>query len=326
MRAVFIKTLLLIFTSALLSACLLQGGGTGAYMGEKKDPCGFAVNTRGWPTHWKKSDFPVVYYIHESVPRPARQNFISATQHWNLVWEEYLLDKGEEPFEFFSIANENLAYKGSPKNDSYNLLIFINRGFTKYHKNTSQAITAIFASYGSGKINDADIIINNESYKYYYDNEYDRQILAEGKKITDHRAIASVSTKGFWLQIGQGVFRWIKFLFRPFFRNKKNERQIASPSKQVPRNLVDFPSLMIHELGHVPGLGHSVNNTPFAQQGGHKFFRTIASKRESSNKGRNRSSTRRINTVMETGLAAGRVRRNIGQYDLDNLFCGYFKD
>lgn len=295
---------------SLLSACIIQDGAPGLYLGQK-DSCGFAVSQfTGDGVRWQKSEFPIPFHIHESVPPEAQKNFISAAEHWNIAWEEFLLDQGLETFPLFSIVDRSNQYSGSPKNDSYNMLFFVTNSFSKYHEPQIQAITAMISSR-QGEIKDTDIIVNNENFRYFYDESYNQDILLSKNEVTAKRRLASSRSAGFWFRFQQRILEWFHFILKPF-KKKKALRQIAREISTVPRDQVDFASLMVHELGHVPGLAH------FDRLDREQHLSRLASRKGG------RSAIEKVSSVMEPKLPSGRSRRKIEEYDLNNLFCGYF--
>ena len=304
---VFVRIVCFILFVTSLNNCVFQGK-EGFYIGEK-DSCGFAVNQwTGKGIKWDKSHFPISFLIHHSVSSSARKNFVSAVGHWNLAWESFLIKEGLEPFPLFAVKNKNMKYSGSPGNDSYNLLFFINNNFSEYENSMVQAITAV-STDRAGEIKDTDIIVNNESFKYFYDESYNKEILLSQKQVQQNRRLASLSSPSFWFRFKEQIKKWFQFLLRPF-QKKHVVREIARVSPKVPRGYVDFSSLMIHELGHTPGLAH------FDKSGHSSDHNRRASQRGSASQG--------FVSVMEPKLASGRARRAIGEYDLRNLFCGYF--
>ena len=275
------------------------------YIGSKDD-CGFAISQlTGEGIRWP--ELPAHFYIHESVPNSAQRNFVSAVEHWNMDWEYHLENLGIEPFPLFALVNEDMMYNGSPGNDNYNMLFFINDDFSIYEKEKVQAITAMHSSR-RGEIKDTDIIVNNINFRYFYDEDYDEDILALKEEVAHQRRIASSQARGFWFQLKEQIKNWFQFLLKPF-QAKKPIRQIARKTTRVPKNQVDFPSLMIHELGHVPGLAHFDSSDATMASHSH----SLPSKEEDQD----------ITSVMEPKLAYGRTRRNISEYDLNNLLCGY---
>ena len=79
---------------------------------------------------------------------------------------------------------------------------------------------------------------------------------------------------------------------------------------------MDFASLMIHELGHVPGMAH-FDLSDRMRLASQQNSSNLASKRENSR------FRKEIHSVMEPKLAEGSARRDIAEHDLDNLLCAY---
>ena len=312
MKSLF-APILFFFSIICFSSCVIQGGGSGLYIGDK-DECGFALNQlTGRGVRWKKGKFPIRFYIHESVPPEAQANFKSAVIHWNIVWEEFLLERGLEAFLLFEVLDGEL-YSGAPASDSRNILFFEAENFAKITQSDNpaeiQAITAM-VSNRKGMITDTDIIVNSRDYRLFYDRKYYNQDIAAYSKQyqSNRRRIASSRSMGFWSRIQQKIKMWVSFLLKPF-KKKKPLRQIARESGiSIPSDHVDYASLIIHEMGHVPGLAHfdeSDEAAILASRGG--SFRDESF------------------SVMEPRLESGRIRRNISEYDLSQLFCGYFPE
>ena len=303
----FLKVGSLFLFVFLSASCVLWQMGSPIYMGEK-DSCGFAVNQySGQGLRWDDSKFPISFYVHYSVPDKAKDNFISAVEHWNLEWTEYLQSEGVEPFPLFVVVSRD-RYNGKPERDENNFLFFINDNFSRYE--SIQGVQAVTALNSIGhELRDTDILVNNENevFEYYYDSSYNKEITVAKKQIESQRAIASSRAPGFWFKITEQLKQWWSFLLKPF-QKKKPSRHIARISPKVPRGKVDFPSLIIHELGHVPGLAHFDHNDI-----------TNINQRSRSNSSRRNSYL----SVMEPNLSSGRARRDITDNDLYNLLCGY---
>lgn len=300
MKSLF-KIGILVLFSHTFSGCIVQNVGP-LYLGQKDD-CGFAVSQlTGEGLRWEKSKFPIPFYIHRSVPDEAHRNFIAAVEHWNIAWEDYLYSEGLEPFPLFTVVNRNMKHSGSPRKDYYNMIFFVYDNFTNYENSSVQAFTSI-NSNRSAEINDTDIVVNNDNFKYFYDDKYNKEVLLSKKEIKKYRSLASSRSENFWQGLKQQIKSWFQFLIKPF-QKAKPKRHIATPSPRVPRGYVDFASLMIHELGHVPGLAHFDGDHSSASKRGHSRDSFVS--------------------VMEPKLVHGRARRAIKDYDLNNLFCGYF--
>ena len=297
----FIKAKRLIFILLFLSSCILDSLNP-AFIGEK-DACNFTVNQySGQGLRWDKGQFPVLFFIHESVLPVAEQNFISAVEAWNLAWTEYLEEeKGIRPFDLFAVEASYLK-TGNPQKDKQNIIYFMGDSFLAYApKKTIQAITAVHSTNES--IKDTDILVNNKEYNYYYDEDYNQVVRLAKNQAQTLRGLASSTAPSLWLQTLQRLQNFFKFFFKPFI--KKTKFRGISATSTIPDHQVDFPSLMIHELGHVPGMAHY----------------EAASQNLHSERSKRRSS--RHVSVMEPRLANGVNRREIKHYDLENLFCAY---
>ena len=304
MKALKIGCLVLFI--GLLASCVFQPGHP-IYVGER-DSCGFAVSQySGQGLRWDEDKFPISFYIHHSVEKigskKAVNNFISAVSHWNLAWMEYLENEGLKPFPLFDVSDKSNLYNGKPGKDENNFLFFIDDNFARYESNSNtQAITTI-ASTGH-EIRDTDILVNDEAFDYHYDSSYDKEITQAQNQMESQRAIASSKAPGLGFKIVDQFKQWWLFVLK-FFKKQKAVRNIATPSPKIPRDKIDFPSLIIHELGHVPGLAHFHSDDI-----GKDHHRARHSERHLS--------------VMEPRLSSGRARRKITDHDLKNLFCGYF--
>jgi len=302
--------------AGFLPSCIVDMEGGGFYM-DQKDTCGFTVSRyTGKGIRWDKSKFPISFYVHQSVPVQAHKNFVSAVDHWNMAWEEHLINKGLEFFPLFAVVDRDRRYSGSPKNDGHNILFFTDRFQEEGFGGADvQAVTGMIYSR-KGEIRDTDIIVNNHvilsagKQHYFYDENYNNEIVLSKRMVKENRKIASLRTEGGWFQLKQKIWSGLRFLFKPFFK-KKIRRKIASPSVKIPTNHIDFASLMIHELGHVPGLHH------FDKSDQIQYVNRMASK------GSRRNSRKVFVSVMNPKLRSGTTRRIIGEYDLENLFCGY---
>ena len=318
MKSFLFKSVVL--SSLLTSACVFEGSfvgnGPGPYRGEQ-DACGFTVDEySGQGLRWKKSKFPVVFKIHENVPIEAERNFISAVDHWNLSWYDYLEIKGLAPFDLFYVDRRGV-YEGQTAADGSNLFLFVHQNFSQYENVNSQAITAL-RSDRRASIIDTDILVNNENFSFYYDSSYNTMIDLAKRDFEKQRRLASLKTPGRFFQIKESLKSFFN-IFLKLFKKPKQIRQIADYKPSIPRNKVDFPSLIVHELGHVPGRGH------FHEHEFHAHSSERASRdRNSETKQRSESHSHEHVSVMEPILQRGRDRREITEYDLENLFCAYY--
>ena len=310
MRRVFTRVIFLI-SALFLSACIYEGGFSGNYS-LQTDDCNISKTPLGGSLIWEElKNKPVLFYVHESVPDVAQEVFNASIDHWNVAWELYLEDKGEEPFPLFEVIDRELKYTGTPGRDQYNILFFIDKNFLNYEKEEVQAFTAVLSSR-RGAIKDTDIIVNNEYYSYYYDLDYQTDIQASLKSFKQNRKLASSRGDSSLSLLKQKLLAWLQFFLKPFLK-KKPQRQVASPAVKVPRGMIDFASLMIHELGHVPGLTHYEKNSILERE-----LERMASTNSSSG-------SDNYVSVMEKKLQSGRARRNIKERDLYNIYCTYIE-
>ena len=283
----FLKITIFTCISMSLGGCTFQGNNF--YTGPS-DPCGFSIDPRSnGPVKWDEDAFPIPFYIHESVPEEAQENFISAIAQWNGSWKNYLTQQGLEYKPLFSIVGNGSLFSGEIENDSYNM-VFFTHDFSEFGTKSTQAITKIYSI--NRKIKDTDIVVNNQHFDYFFDSSYDDSVLALKKKQTAERMLASLKVPTFWEDIKIKLNSAIQFLLN-FFVKQDHARRLANIRRaRVPRGQIDFPSLMIHELGHVPGLAHA----------DHEHSKS---------------------SVMAPKLPYGISRRYISSYDLNNLTCGY---
>jgi len=304
----------LVFSSCIIDAPFMSY--PGPFRGEQ-DSCGFTVNEySGEGLRWDKSKFPVVLKIHANVPLEAEKNFIAAGDHWNLAWQDFLESKGLSPFDLFYVDRRGV-YEGKTGNDGSNLFLFVHHNFSQYEDERSQAITALRSDRRSAII-DTDILVNNDNFKFYYDPSYNTAIELAKKDFEKERYLASLRTPGRLAQIMESLKAFLNIFLKPFKRSKP-VRQIADYRPDIPRDKVDFPSLMIHELGHVPGRGHFEESEVHSSRSSKHLSKAGPINLSS----RSRRPERHI-SVMEPVLQRGRARREITKYDLENLFCAYY--
>jgi len=335
-------------TSFLFSGCVFDSSflsHPGPYLKEQ-DACGFAVDEySGEGLRWKKTKFPIVFKVHANVPDRARDNFVSAVSHWNLAWYDFLEEEGiDQTFDLFDIDRSGV-YEGDAVADGSNLFMFVPKDFSRYEDERAQAITALWSNRRNFSIIDTDILVNDEAFDFHYDASYNRSIDLAMQKFEKKRHLASLRSPGRFAQIREKIKSFFS-LFLHLFRKEKPMRQIANYRVSVPAGKVDFPSLMVHELGHVPGRGHfresefhaySRSRNPsshdYHSPSSHDYHSHSSEdeqKHSSHNHRENRSpqSGRTLRSrhisVMEPFLQQGRARRQITEYDLENLFCAYY--
>lgn len=304
------------FTLILLSSCVIDMNSLTRPMiaYPTQDRCNFNTDSStGLPLKWPKNKFPIRFYVHTSVPDKAHENFYAAIVHWNDVWLTYLSEKRvprSKQFLLFITDNPQKKYQGEQKNDGYNMLFFAE----DFKDDQKQGITTTYyrpSSLNKSHLTDTDIVINNSDFDYHYDNQYNILLASYNQQ---KRSVASSAPLSPWLKIKQGFLLFFKKIFDRFKKGTKVRRKPAAIYRNIHRDKVDFPSLIIHELGHVPGLGH-VKKDHF-----HEHKLQLASR--SYKKKETIDSPH--NSVMKVALPKGQVRRHIGDFDLNSLYCGYF--
>lgn len=313
------KHFIILFSIAVFcTSCFIEGSNTYLSSGLYQDQlCGFQVNqNNGTRFNWPKKKLPINFYIHESVPTEAHLNFISSTQQWNEIWYDYLDKTGipsNERIQLFKVSNPRNQFEGKQKIDRVNMLFFIHDDFSHYSDRTGQAITINSALSGAG-IEDTDIVVNNKDFKFYYDERYNEAILASRTKAEERRGLASSMDVSFWSTIRYRL----GIVFQKAWNMLKTEvpsRDLNSRKSSIPSNKVDFPSLMIHELGHSIGLIHPQQSKDLNRYG----YQSVSTNNTVQ------GSLKKLDTVMFSKLATGSERRKIGNYDLSNLYCGYYE-
>ena len=313
---------------SLLVSCLIEGGGMAGVPLYEVDECYFTRDLRtGKSLKWDMDTFPISFYIHESTPDAAYFNFVSAVDFWNIRWAEYIEQKGGEAGPLLEVVGkgEKYALSGSPIKDDYNMLIFAQNTDIKRilgSKNLKASIEKIQAVTYSQRyrfkdsLRSADVLVNKSNFGYHFDEDYNQSILALKSSRSPYRGIAFTKVPSFWTSIKKRILRFFVYFFE-FFKEQK-QRDIARIKKSIPRNLVDFPSLMVHELGHSLALAH-VDEDQY--HGGHS--RLAASKQLAS---RGVAEEEKKSSVMKVELPRGALRRDIPDFDLENIMCGYYKN
>ena len=298
-----LKIILIFFISLQLMSCIYyEDAGNGFYI-PTPDACGFSRDKMNRSVKWERTKFPIAFYVHGSVPDKAYYNFVSAISHWNEVWTEYLEDRAVvDTFLLFRIVGEGEKFSGEPTKDGNNMLFFLDRfeGYgqtSQMGKQVTQALTSMVSV--KGYIQDTDILVNADEVQHYFDRSFDRYVLSSEAQSHRYRKFASTKRISIWKNIKNSLTSLFKLVKNLISLKKHAHVHRGLDSKRIPRNLVDFPSLMIHELGHAAGLSH----IPAEDEKSNEFF-----------------------SVMERTLPEGQTRRDIGEYDLESLFCGYYNN
>ena len=328
------RRLLLPLPLLFLSACLIETGYNKSGLMHEQDNCYFNRDPRtGKRIKWDREDFPVTFYFHSSVSKPAYQNFVAAADHWNIRWMEHTEEKGIESGPLTEvIKGEKFSVEGSPIKDDWNMLIFTDSetvgeimGHQSFEIDEIQAVTYSRKKrslLGEISLDSADILVNKTSFDYYFDEDYTEEVLAWKAERAPSRRIAFTRSRAVPLKLR--FLGWLKKVFR-FFKKKERGRGLAGTRRNIPSDMIDFPSLAIHELGHaIAGLAH-VNEDEYrtAHISPHRTAprRLLASEEEEEDGG---ARSGKDQSVMKVELLKGEVRRYISDFDLENVFCGYY--
>lgn len=318
-----------------LSACLIENSGFSGAPLYDVDECYFTRDLRiGKSIKWDKADFPIPFYIHDSVPDEAYWTFVASVELWNIRWVEYMEDKGLNGAPLIEIVGrgQKFALSGStsPLRDKYNMLIFTDAGEIEKMSqqidapiNEIQAIT-MTQRYRSerSRVKTMDIFVNRTHHKFFYDKEYNKSILAFSKKQAAHRRLALTQSLSFTAVLKK---RWLRFVssFLSFFKKRSEKREPARFARSpVPEGYVDASSLFGHEVGHVEALAH-VDDTKDKGALTSVSFRKLPFRRLASRE--SQAEREKASSIMKVRLIEGTLRREISEFDLDNLFCGYYE-
>ena len=250
---------------------------------ETQNACYFNVKY-GFVVKWDQLPIPI--YVHESTPRLSRDNFVYAMDMWNESWN-YYTQGGGRLFELVGDANmEYIPSNLDDGGDGINIF-FLDRKH-KILRSHQQGSTQI-RNYFSGSIVEADIIINNVNYRYFYEKEdFDHSAYTNVPKLSTARSLASTVNLSFWKRF---VYSFNTFLDFLAFWERKHKRFPAAKKVPISNKQVDFLSLSLHELGHVAAVTHIEDR----------------------------------NSIMYFELEKGQIRRNISDIELANLACGYLQ-
>ena len=269
-----------LFYTTFLTGCLQMPS---RYNTPSLDECNFSVSPFGIGHRWKK--LPVELTFHsESFHQDAQRITMKVIDEWNHIWR----NEGQNT-DLFQVIGGIRSDIQSIENDRLNSITLVDsrsnrscdntRAERCFLQRTQQGVTSL-RGVGFSSVAEADIFVNVDDYEFHYGSS-NRSYTALSSR--SDRGLASYSESPltiFWARI---VGFFARFLGK--------DRGLASDSPSIPRHMVDFESLIAHELGHVLALGH--NQT--------------------------------VGSIMNTHLRLGVTRRGLRSIELNSLLCGYGK-
>ena len=231
----------------------------------------------------KWRSLPIPIYAHASLPSLPRQNFLYAIDMWNEAWNYHT---GEGPlFEF--MGNTDVRYTPRSKAEDRDgiSIIYMDKKHYVLEKEI-QATTDTLNTFG-GIMVEADVIFNGIHQRWHYEKTgFDYLAYTKIPALSTGRYLASTSTESFWRRF---LYAFQGFLDFWTFWKKKVKRAPSADKPRIRKNESDFISVAIHELGHHAGLGHIDDRK----------------------------------SIMNTNLSTGAIRRDIEEFELSSLACGY---
>ena len=249
--------------------------------GDQVDECNFSVGNRGKGFRWK--ELPVSITLHaQSMNDKAILSTVKVVDEMNQKWKQ-TTQTNQNLFDILGAIHYDSVM--DIVGDNYNSIAIVDqktnssKSFQGKERHflapDRHGVTQVRAAL---VVREADILLNNDHYNFYYEEDAPLYSRKDSKEYT--RQLASLSsTSSFKIK---AIFTWFLNLFR-----KKPSREPSS--SKIPRNLLDFESLISHELGHVLGLGH-VNHA---------------------------------DSIMKGKFRTGTTRRGLRDFDINSLLCGY---
>lgn len=238
------------------------------------DECNFHVNHFGKGYRWNHLPVPITFHSN-TIHDQARLATLKVIDEWNQVWNS---ESGQNQglFEMAGWVHYDSAMDVRNKKDKANTVTLIDRAENSscgqkrcFLKKKQQGVTSMAGLFS---LSETDVFLNDGDYDFYYE-----------QRINNKRSVASLAVSaGFFRELWEGFLQYLLFW-------KKPERDPSSKRRFIPKGLIDFESLVAHELGHVLGLGHIETE----------------------------------GSIMRRKLGSGVMRRGLRRIELDSLLCGY---
>lgn len=254
-----------------LPACMMRPVGIDGR--PSVDECNFHVNNFGKGYRWEHLPVPITLHS-KTMHDDAHMATMKVIDEWNHVWTSES-GQGQGLFEFVGWVHYDnaLDIKNRDKINTVALVDQMENGSCGQSrcllKTNQQGVTSMTGMFS---LSETDIFLNEADFDFHFDGG-----------MNNNRSLTSLAPpSSFFHDL------WMSFLKYLFFW-KKPERDPASGQGFIPRNLIDFESLVAHELGHVLGLGHIETE----------------------------------GSIMRRQLGSGVMRRGLRRVELDSLLCGY---
>ena len=186
-------------------------------------------------------------------------------------------------FEF--MGNTDTPYNPTATNNDEINILYMDKRYYVLDKE-KQATTHTLNTFG-GIMIEADIIFNGIHHRWHYEKEsIDYTAYTKVPALSTGRYLASTTTQSFWTKFLYAFQGALDFLT---FWRAKIKRTPSADTPRIKEDENDFISVAIHELGHHAGLGHIDDRK----------------------------------SIMNAKLLVGTTRRDIGEFELSSLACGY---
>ncbi len=263
------------FCICFLPACMVRP--VGVDNRPLVDECNFHVNNFGKGYRWGSLPVPLTFHS-KTMHDQAYAGTMKVIDEWNHVWRSES-GQNHDLFEPAGWVHHDDALDIREK-DRTNTLTLVDRAENRkcgqsrcLLKSNQQGVTSMTGMF---QLSETDIFFNEGDFEFHFDEGFDEG-MDNGRHLTS-LAPPDGFLRKLWMSLLKYVFFW-----------KKTARGPASGQGAVPNHLIDFESLVAHELGHVLGLGHIEAD----------------------------------GSIMRRQLGAGVMRRGLRRVELDSLLCGY---
>ncbi len=257
-----------------LPACMMRP--VGVDNRPSVDTCNFHVNNFGKGYRWDHLPVPITFHS-KTIHDQAHSSTMKVIEEWNHVWKSES-GQSHDLFEVVGWVHHNNALDIRNR-DKANTVVLVDQVENRQCgqdrcllKRNQQGVTSMTGMFS---LSETDIFLNEADFNFYFD-----------KGMDNSRNLTSLAPpSSFFRELWMSFFKYVFFWQKP-------KRDPASDQGFIPRNLIDFESLVAHELGHVLGLGHIEVD----------------------------------GSIMRRQLGSGVMRRGLRRVELDSLFCGYAEE